>query len=292
MPTIRQLSPSVVNKIAAGEVIERPASVREGAAGESVDAGATRIDVTVEKGGIELIRVVDDGCGIAADICRWRSRAMRRAKFVRPTICFRLDLGFAAKRWHRSRRSAAWWFEAGRRMRDDGAELEVVGGAASRSRRSAVRWARRSRCGTCFSTRRCGTSLCARRKRRWGTRRGGDAVGAGSSADSFHACAQRADGARFAAGDRLRRRIAAFFGGNWPMISSRSRENDGIKLSGFVANPMHSRATGRMQYLFLNGRAIRDRALQHASARRIADCCSRGDPICFLRLEMPAERWR
>ena len=66
-PEIRTLPASVVNKIAAGEVIERPASVVKELLENAVDAGATHIDVTVEQGGSALVRVSDNGCGIRAD---------------------------------------------------------------------------------------------------------------------------------------------------------------------------------------------------------------------------------
>src|SRR6266851_4988468 len=67
MRRLHQLPPEVITKIAAGEVIERPASVVKELLENAVDAGSTRIDIDIEQGGSELIRLVDDGCGIHAD---------------------------------------------------------------------------------------------------------------------------------------------------------------------------------------------------------------------------------
>ena len=95
MGRIQQLPPSVVTKIAAGEVIERPASVIKELLENSVDAGSSRIDVDIEQGGVELIRVVDDGCGIAPEDLPLAFASHATSKLANAEDLFRIvTLGF------------------------------------------------------------------------------------------------------------------------------------------------------------------------------------------------------
>jgi DNA mismatch repair protein MutL len=293
MPTIQQLPASVVNKIAAGEVIERPASVVKELLENSVDARATRIDVTIEKGGSEMIRVADNGCGIAAGELPLATASHATSKIRSADDLFSVGtLGFRGE-------ALASIAEVSRlvirsRIVDapNGAELEVVGGSA----RPPVPIG--CPVGTTIEVRNLFFNTPVRHKF---LRSAQTEMGHSIDAVTRLALAHPAIHFTLSHNGRLvhdlppvgniRGRIAAFFGNDLAadLIDVQS-VSDGISLGGYVANPMHSRATGRMQYLFLNGRAIRDRALQHALGEAYRGLLLTGrQPICFLRLDMPAE---
>ncbi len=112
MSRIQQLSVSVINKIAAGEVIERPASVVKELLENSVDALSTRIEVDVVAGGSELIRIVDDGEGIHPE-----DLLLSIAKFGMPMICLVCRRwGFVARHSHRLPKSVDYESGPGRRI--------------------------------------------------------------------------------------------------------------------------------------------------------------------------------
>src|SRR6516225_1960361 len=95
MPRIHQLPESVITKIAAGEVIERPASVVKELLENAVDAGSRRVDIDIAQGGTDLIRVVDDGCGIATDDLPLAFASHATSKLSSPDDLFRIaTLGF------------------------------------------------------------------------------------------------------------------------------------------------------------------------------------------------------
>jgi DNA mismatch repair protein MutL len=293
MPHIQQLSQSVVNKIAAGEVIERPASVLKELLENSVDAGATRIDVTLEKGGSEVIRVADNGCGIAAEQLPLAVAAHATSKITSADDLFSVaTLGFRGEALASIAEVSRLAIRSRAQDADSGAELEVVGGVSGEVAPIGCP------VGTTIEVRNLFFNTPVRHKFMRSPQ-----TEMGHSIEAVTRLALAHPHVHFTLSHNgrtvhdlppvanLRDRITAFFGDELAsdLIEVRST-NEGVSLSGFVANPMHSRATGRMQYLFLNGRAIRDRALQHALSEAYRGLLLTGrQPICFLRLEMPAD---
>ena len=84
MPKIQQLSPHVADLIAAGEVVERPASAAKELVENAIDAGAHKVTVELRDGGMTFLRVTDDGCGMAAEDVE--------TAFLRHVTCFTIHL--------------------------------------------------------------------------------------------------------------------------------------------------------------------------------------------------------
>jgi DNA mismatch repair protein MutL len=293
MPTIHQLSPSVVNKIAAGEVIERPASVLKELLENSVDAAARRIDVIVDKGGGELIRVADDGCGIAADQLMLAVASHATSKITSADDLFSVrTLGFRGEALASIAEVSRLVVRSRPAEALTGAELEVVGGEPRAPAPCGCP------IGTTIEVRNLFFNTPVRHKFLRSTQ-----TEMGHTIEALTRLSLAHPQIHFTLAhngrtihelppvDDIRQRVAAFFGQELADdLLEIASTHDGVTVCGYVANPMHSRATGRMQYLFLNGRAIRDRALQHALSEAYRGLMLTGrQPICFLRLEMPAE---
>ncbi|MFO1095707.1 MAG: DNA mismatch repair endonuclease MutL [Planctomycetaceae bacterium] len=132
---IHKLSASVVNKIAAGEVIERPASVLKELLENSVDALATRIEIDLEQGGSELIRIVDDGEGIHPDDLELAVTSHATSKIRDADDLFRVHtLGFRGEALASIAEVSRFRIRSRPREEELGRELDVDGGIVKEPR--------------------------------------------------------------------------------------------------------------------------------------------------------------
>jgi DNA mismatch repair protein MutL len=293
MTFIRQLPPSVINKIAAGEVIERPASVVKELMENSIDAGAKRVDVSVEQGGLELVRVSDDGRGIAAEELPLAVASHATSKISDADDLFRVHtLGFRGEALASIAEVSRTLIRSRPPDSAAAAELEVVGGKASPIAPCA------SATGTTIEIRQLFYNTPVRRKFLRSTQ---TEMGHVSEAFTRVALAYPEVHCTLKHNSRSiydlppsgdwRDRIAAFFGHDLAAdLIPISSSDEHVHLAGYAASPSHSRSNPRLQYLFLNGRAIRDRSLGHALSEAYRGLLLTGRyPIVFLRIEMPAE---
>jgi DNA mismatch repair protein MutL len=292
VPEIRQLPPSVVNKIAAGEVIERPASVVKELLENAVDAGATRVDVSIAQGGLDLIRIADNGCGMRADQLPLAVASHATSKIIDADDLFRVGtLGFRGEALASIAEISRLTIRS--RTSDDagGAEIEVNGGRSSGP----------SPCGcpvgTVIEVKNLFFNTPVRRKFMRTTQ-----TEMSHAAEAFTRIALAYPHVHFTLRhndktlhdlpptDDWRERIATLCGSDLAgsLIPILGRDEE-IKLSGYVADPQFNRANNRLQYFFLNGRHIRDKALQHALGEAYRGLLLHGRyPIAFLKFEMPA----
>lgn len=291
MPVIRQLSTSIINKIAAGEVIERPASVVKELVENSIDAGATRIDVTVEKGGAELIRVTDNGCGISAEQLPLAVASHATSKISTADDLFSVEsLGFRGEALASIAAVSRMVITSRPADCESGAVLEMVGGAAEPIQPVGAPQ------GTSIEVRQLFFNTPVRHKFMRTTQ-----TEMGHVSEAVTRLALGNPGVHFTLTHAnrlmhdlppvadLRDRVATLFGQDLAesLIPIESEENE-IRLHGYVANPTQNRGNNRLQYLFLNGRTIRDRSLQHALGEAYRGLLLTGRyPICFLSLQIP-----
>jgi DNA mismatch repair protein MutL len=292
-PVIRQLAPSVINQIAAGEVVERPASVVKELMENAIDAGAGRIDVTVEQGGVELVRVVDDGCGVAAEQLLLAVAPHATSKIRQADDLFRVGtLGFRGEALASIAEVSRLVLRSRPEADHAGAELEVTAGRLSPVAPCGCA------VGTTIEVHNLFYNTPVRRKFLRSTQ-----TEMGHTSEAFTRLALAHPRRHFTlrqqekiAYDLLPTddwldRIAAVFGADLAeqLIWVESQDGE-VRLSGYVANPIQSRGNQKMQYLFLNGRAIRDRSLQHALGEAYRGLLLTGRyPVALLQFAMPPE---
>ncbi len=288
---IRQLTETMINQIAAGEVIERPASVVKELVENALDAGAGRIEVVTAGGGLNLLRVIDDGSGIAeAELPLAISRhcTSKLADDINDirSLGFRGEalpsIGSVARLTIRSRTADA----------PHAAEIQVEGGRLSGPRPAAANP------GTLVEVRDLFFATPARLKFMKGERAETSAI-----TDVVRRMAIAFPQVRFTLSgtDRTRldlpaetgsdatlNRLARVLGDEFPKNAiAIEAEREGVRLSGQISVPSYTRANSLQQYAFVNGRPVRDKQISAALRAAYADVLPRDRfPVAALFLTL------
>ncbi|QJF49952.1 DNA mismatch repair endonuclease MutL [Roseobacter ponti] len=301
-PVIRQLDESAVNRIAAGEVVERPASAVKELVENAIDAGARNITVEYADGGKTLVRVQDDGCGMTADDLPLALSRHATSKIDGSDLLNIHTFGFRGEALP-SLGAVGRLTISSRTPGGDGIEISVAGG-----RTSAVKPAARN-AGTTVTLRDLFYATPARLKFLRTDRAEAQAItdvikrlamaepfirfvlrdvsGDGEGRETFQAPAEQGDlfGALHG---RLTRVLGREFAENALPVDA---QREGLHLTGFAALPTYSRGSAVAQYLFVNGRPVRDKLLIGALRGAYSDFLSRDrHPAAALFIECPPEQ--
>ena len=291
---IQLLSPRLANQIAAGEVVERPASVAKELLENSLDAGARRIDVEVEQGGIKLLRIRDDGSGIAAD-----DLPLALARHATSKIRELEDLEAVASLGFRGEALASISSVARLTMTSRTADAEQAWQVETEGRDMAARVQPAAHpVGTSVEVRDLFFNTPARRKFLRAEK---------TEFDHLQEVIKRLALARFDVAFHLRHNGKTIFAlHEAPDEISRARrvasvcgpafleqalpievERSGLRLWGWVGLPTFSRSQADLQYFYVNGRMVRDKLVAHAVRQAYRDVLFNGrHPTFVLFLEI------
>ena len=291
---IRQLSEAVVNRIAAGEVVERPASVVKELVENALDAGARRIDILTDGGGRRLIRITDDGDGMTRADLALAVERHATSKLADDDLIAISTLGFrgealpsigAAARLAITTRHAdephAWVIEV-----DAGAKSDVKPAALGQGTRVDVRdlfYATPARLKFLKSDRTEAEAVRDVVRRLAMSRPDVAFTLAGEERPPLHFAAVLGDSAGRLV--RLGDVLGAEFRANAVEIAA---EREEVRIEGFAALPTLTRANSLGQYLFVNGRPVRDKLLLGAVRAAYADYLPRDrHPLLALFVVLP-----
>jgi DNA mismatch repair protein MutL len=290
---IRVLDDHLVNRIAAGEVVERPASVLKELVENALDAGSSRVDILVEAGGKRRVRVSDDGCGMDRDDALLALERHATSKLKQASDLEAIEtLGFRGEALPSIAAVSRLLLRTASRD-GEGTEIEVRGG-----RIQAVREAGLPR-GTTVEVAGLFFNVPARRKFLRS-----DATELSHTLKVATRYALARPDVRFRVDHGAQRvldapavtdpreRIAQVHGReNASRLLPFSLKRDGVRAGGFAGRPSDAPSRRDPFHLFVNGRLVTDRMLSHAVAEAYGDSLPRGRfPMFFLFLEIPAER--
>jgi DNA mismatch repair protein MutL len=283
---IRQLPDTLINQIAAGEVVERPASVVKELVENALDAGARRIDIDLEEGGVRLIRIRDDGSGIAPE-----ELPLAVSRHATSKIASLDDLEAVATLGFRgealpSIASVSRFSLTSRRADDEhGTSLQVEGGRVG----SAV--PKPHAIGTTVEVRELFYNVPARRKflRAERTEMGHIEEWLRSLAlarpDIELRVSHNGRPSRRYKADELESlaRLNETLGEDFARSALRvDHAAAGLRLHGWIAQPSYSRASADQQYVYVNGRSVRDRNIAHGVKMAYQDVLFHGRQAAYV----------
>ncbi len=274
---IRKLSENTINRIAAGEVIERPASVVKELVENALDAGATAIDITLSGGGRNLIRVADDGCGMSADELDLAVERHATSKLAEDDLVNIRTLGFRGEALPSIGSVCRLKILSRPRGGGEAHEIRVEGG-----RKQPVRPASHP-AGTQIEATDLFYAVPARLKflksERAETAQAADVIRRLSLAHPQVRFTLMSDGAELVSlrASDLPDRIRALMGDEFSSNSIGLRAHrDGVHLTGQIGLPTYSRAQANQQFVYVNGRPVRDKVIAGALRGAYADFMMRG----------------